>query len=558
MYSCIKRFIAAFIAASFVFASGSNIYAQTVSMKLFYDGKSHNYSAEEVKIQVDGEGITGLDVPPIIINDRTMVPARAVFEKLGCDIAWNEEMQEVYVMHNTDLVILKIDSQTGTKNGESFTMDTPAKIVNDRTLIPIRAVSEAIGCDVKWDDGTRTVIVSSVKETAPPDSNSENNGGGQSSGEGNGTILDPEEGNSSSSGSSSSGGSNTNSNTNVSSKTIGITGISVPESIASEQKFYIRADGEIANYSSFILENNRLVVDITNADMKVSNTEIKNTNSSVVTSVRSAQNQTQPVKIARVVFDLSSLGDYEVKLSDDKKSIAVSFGISQVSNINTSSRGGADYINIYGDTSLSAEAYVEANPNRVVIDIHNAVSLLNSDYDASGLNFAQNIKTSQPDAKTVRITVDVSRTVEAEVINNGGYTSVCITRSTLDNVSYNSVSHTLTLLNAEELDDRGISHTDNYMGKTYRLTLNGDYSELYGTGTIKCNDDYLSTIKVGLDNNGNTYFEAAENRIVAVKTSDFSSTIEIKFVNPKEVYNKISPYLPEEEAKWLEKVTREI
>ena len=134
MYSCIKRFIAAFIAASFVFASGSNIYAQTVSMKLFYDGKSHNYSAEEVKIQVDGEGITGLDVPPIIINDRTMVPARAVFEKLGCDIAWNEEMQEVYVMHNTDLVILKIDSQTGTKNGESFTMDTPAKIVNDRTL----------------------------------------------------------------------------------------------------------------------------------------------------------------------------------------------------------------------------------------------------------------------------------------------------------------------------------------------------------------------------------------------------------------------------------------
>ena len=44
---------------------------------------------------------------------------------------------------------------------------------------------------------------------------------------------------------------------------------------------------------------------------------------------------------------------------------------------------------------------------------------------------------------------------------------------------------------------------------------------------------------MGLDNNGNTYFEAAENRIVAVKTSDFSSTIEIKFVNPKEVYNKI-------------------
>ena len=67
--------------------------------------------------------------------------------------------QEVYIITNTDVVTLKIDSNVGVVNGMDFVMDTPAKIVNDRTLIPVRAAAEALKYNVGWDDATRTVTI---------------------------------------------------------------------------------------------------------------------------------------------------------------------------------------------------------------------------------------------------------------------------------------------------------------------------------------------------------------------------------------------------------------
>lgn len=547
----IKKIIPTFLTASIILSSVSNIYGAVVNMDLVYDGVNHKYSAEEVKITIDGNALTGLDVPPVIINERTMVPARAVFENMGCDIAWNEATQEVYIMHNTDLIVLKINSNEGTKNGTAFSMDTPAKIVNDRTLIPIRAVSEAIGCQVGWDDASRTVSISTTVSEEPQentDSNtnentenssgetSENNG---STSSGDGTIISPVEPGENSDSSSSNNNQSTGGSTSSNVQTINITGITVPQSQSAEQKFTINASGAIGTYNSFVLENNRLVIDIDNANMNIANTNITATNSTVVSAVRSAQNQTEPTKITRIVFDLNSLADYSVNLSSDKKSIEVVFKVSQVSNIALTSSNGADYVNIYGDTDLSVETYMLTNPDRVVINVFNAVSSLEDMYPGDNCNYVKDVRTTQYDAKTVQIVADVNRLVEAEIIKKNGYTSVCITRSSLDNVSYNASSHTLTLLNSSDISSSDITQTDNYMGGTYKLTLDGDYSEHFGTGTIKCNDDYLSSIKVGLDSNGNTYFEASENKIVAVKTKEYADSIEISFVSPKEVYDKI-------------------
>lgn len=321
-----------------------------------------------------------------------MVPARAVFENMGCDIAWNEDTQEVYIMHNTDLIVLKINSNQGTKNGTAFSMDTPAKIVNDRTLIPVRAVSEAIGCQVGWDDASRTVAISTTATEQPEENtdnntsdnnsdnssdNTENNG---NSADGEGTIINPIEPGDNSGSSSSNGSQSTGGDTSANTEVINITSITVPESEKAEQKFTINASGAIGSYNSFVLENNRLVIDINNANMNIANTNITATNSTVVSAVRSAQNQTEPTKITRVVFDLNSLADYSVNLSSDKKSIEVSFKVSQVSNIALTSSNGADYVNIYGDTDLSVETYMLTNPDRVVINVFNAVSSLDETY----------------------------------------------------------------------------------------------------------------------------------------------------------------------------------
>ena len=530
--------MAVFLSASIIGTSCVSAFGATVNMTLNYDGANHNYTAEEVKICVDGEEITGMDVPPVILNDRTLVPARAVFEKIGCDIAWNDDTDEVYIMHNTDLIVLKINSDTGYKNNEPFTMDTPAKIINDRTFIPVRAVSEAIGCEVEWDGENRIVDVLYSQE--PEVDNGE---GGESSESGDNTDNGQTDGSSENgSADNNTGGESENggqSGGSVSSEEISVNGIKVPDSISSDQSFYINADSEITDYDSFLLDNTRLVVDIQNANMDIINTNITATNSSVVAAVRSGQNQTEPVKVTRIVFDLNSVPDYEVKLSSDKKSIIVSFGVTSVFNLNIQSEDGMDYINIYGDKDLSVETYMLTNPDRVVININNAVSTLDEEYTAEDCEYVQDVRAIQYDAKTVQIVADVKRTVVAEVIKNNGYTSICISKSSMDNVSYNASTHTLTLLNADQLSSREITHTDDYQNGKYTITLDGNYRELFGKGTINCDDEFLSSIKINNDENGNTYFEASENRIVAVKITDYGSTIEIKFVSPKEIYDKV-------------------
>ena len=90
-----------------------------------------------VSLQVDGEKII-CDVPPVIIKDRTLIPARAVFESMGAEVEWNEDARLVEVSLGTSNVQLTIDSRIAFVNGKQTPMDVPAMILNDRTLIPVR------------------------------------------------------------------------------------------------------------------------------------------------------------------------------------------------------------------------------------------------------------------------------------------------------------------------------------------------------------------------------------------------------------------------------------
>ena len=120
---------------------------------------------DEIKVAVNGQALT-FDQPPIIENGRTLVPFRAIFEALGATVDYDEfpdedggRTQVVTAQKGMKYVYLEIGSTEIFVNGEYQTIDVPAKIVNDRTLVPARAVSEALGAAVDWDNDTRTVIV---------------------------------------------------------------------------------------------------------------------------------------------------------------------------------------------------------------------------------------------------------------------------------------------------------------------------------------------------------------------------------------------------------------
>ena len=112
----------------------------------------------EIKVLVNGTAVV-FDQPPIIENGRTLVPMRAIFEAMGADVDWAPSTQTVTAVRGDITVTLKIGSKELIKNGKSIELDVSAKIVNGRTLAPARAVAESFGADVKWTQATRTVTI---------------------------------------------------------------------------------------------------------------------------------------------------------------------------------------------------------------------------------------------------------------------------------------------------------------------------------------------------------------------------------------------------------------
>ena len=120
----------------------------------------------DIKVMLDGNALS-FDVPPQIINDRTMVPLRAIFEALGASVDWNQETRTVTSTKGDTTIKLTINSNTMYVNNNAVTLDTPACVVNDRTLVPVRAISEAYKTTVDWNGDTKTVSIVTGADTQP-------------------------------------------------------------------------------------------------------------------------------------------------------------------------------------------------------------------------------------------------------------------------------------------------------------------------------------------------------------------------------------------------------
>ncbi len=120
-----------------------------VAVVLFFATSVFAYPS--IKVFVDGQAVS-FDQAPVIIDDRTLVPMRAIFQALGSEVSWYEPTKTVTSTKDGDTFVLVI-GQTGLyKNGQLvYTMDVPARIMNGRTMVPVRAIAEAFDAEVGWD-----------------------------------------------------------------------------------------------------------------------------------------------------------------------------------------------------------------------------------------------------------------------------------------------------------------------------------------------------------------------------------------------------------------------
>jgi len=113
------------------------------------------------RIRIDGGfvQIAQGDQGPVILGGRTLVPLRAVMQELGFKVSWDGAARTVRLEKQGYTVIARIGSNLMTVNGDTIQLDVPAQIINNRTMVPLRAISEATGMTVRWDGETRIVDI---------------------------------------------------------------------------------------------------------------------------------------------------------------------------------------------------------------------------------------------------------------------------------------------------------------------------------------------------------------------------------------------------------------
>ncbi len=158
-----RKLIAASMAIALSFSSAVPAFSATESKTIF------SRAEETIPIIVDNVEIA-CDQPPVIIEGRTLVPLRAIFEALGAEVNWNNDTRSVTATKEDTTIFLTIGSSVLYKNGEATYMDVPGQIINARTMVPVRAISESFGADVYWDNATRTVhVYTEPEDSSEPD-----------------------------------------------------------------------------------------------------------------------------------------------------------------------------------------------------------------------------------------------------------------------------------------------------------------------------------------------------------------------------------------------------
>lgn len=116
------------------------------------------FGATDVKVYVNNEKVE-FDANPIIENGRIFVSLRGVFEKLGAVVDWNKNISEVVVKDSNTEIEMILGKDKVIVNGEVKSIDAPIRMINSRTFVPVRFVSENLGHTVKWDQNTASVYI---------------------------------------------------------------------------------------------------------------------------------------------------------------------------------------------------------------------------------------------------------------------------------------------------------------------------------------------------------------------------------------------------------------
>lgn len=142
--------------------SHSVVYADT--MQIIYDGETHFYNNEPITLYIDDNITPTTVMPPIQFNGAVVVPAREVFSAMGAKVDWKSSEKKVYIEQVLDndelgLIVLEMNSYEAWVNGDIQKLNMPAKLINNKVMVPIRFISEALGYTVNWSQSEKAIYI---------------------------------------------------------------------------------------------------------------------------------------------------------------------------------------------------------------------------------------------------------------------------------------------------------------------------------------------------------------------------------------------------------------
>ncbi|WCK53797.1 copper amine oxidase N-terminal domain-containing protein [Aneurinibacillus sp. Ricciae_BoGa-3] len=114
--------------------------------------------SNEIKVTINGKTLTFAQ-KPIVINGTTLVPLREIFENLGVKVNWDAKTNTVKAEKGARNVLLKVGAPTASVNGKAIKLLQKAQVINQRTMVPVRFISESLGANVNWNPAVRTVVI---------------------------------------------------------------------------------------------------------------------------------------------------------------------------------------------------------------------------------------------------------------------------------------------------------------------------------------------------------------------------------------------------------------
>jgi len=500
---------------------------ELMKMQLVVDGQTFSHEQYAMDLFVNGQRLTNLPTEPILLNGRTYVPVREVFESMGAVVDWNAERKQVYIGYGDALIMLQLGSRTMQVGAQSYEIEVPPLLINGKTMVPVRFAAEALSFAVTtdWNNNYRHIHINAPGTPVPTSAPVV-------------TVPTPMPWDTT-----------LTESVDISSQAIApmaypetnITGVQLPAAGAA-QVYTIQASSEISRVEKMLLYDDRLVIDIYNATITMQERAIEIAGNPVLSGIRAAQNQIAPEKITRVVFDITSPTAFSVAIAPDRKSIMVSLGAEVRTNTVTAqftSDGVSDVLILEGDNGAPAVTLLALpEENQFVVELPMSVIAETPMQTVNGV-FASQMRAGQFDADTARVVLLLRGDVTHTVSKEGNRTTVRLSAPTVQNVEYDTATSFLRIdKTGTSLRAADILQYDEYNKLRYTFTLPGDYSAVLGYGETVINDGMINSFTVQ-NTNGMTQIVVKESRVLAFDVWEDATTVYIHAMLPKEKYNKI-------------------